>query len=305
MQKDLKQYSIGIGFTLLSALLIACVRLFVKQLTAEISVSLILILRFSIPSLFLWLFVFITGRVIKIQYFWLLLLRAIFVVAGQYCIFYYLIFGSMLNAGLFTNTSAIFVPIISLVFLGIPIKPKVWFSVIIGFIGIAFVLHPHVVAGNEMWIIAIVGLASGFFNACSQIALHKLSNKQYDGFAITIYVFSFAAVLGVIPLFFFEMLGGTHIGFSTLANCADCWYLLIGMAFVTLTNQFTRIKGYRRVKKAASLMPFGYMGIVFSGVLDWYFYKTTPDWMSIIGAVFIILSGVIMLFRHNNKENIE
>ena len=96
--------------------------------------------------------------------------------------------------------------------------------------------------------------------------------------------------------------------FSKNATTTEFWLIVLLFSLFTITNQSLRIKAYRYVNKPATLTPFFYTAILFSGILDWLVYHRTPLWNTYAGVVFIFIGGVIIAWRGNGKrknQNVE
>ena len=165
----------------------------------------------------------------------------------------------------------------------------------------AFVLHPtHHVLGWR----AIIGLMSGLLNADSQVYYHKIM-KQSDVKSATLLMFTFSTLLAFIPVvMFWHPLVNTLISFDIHNNYlaySSMFLLFVGLAFVSISNKIFRGKAYSKVSNAGQLTPFLYASIVFAGLLDWMVYGMVPDYLSIMGTVFIILSGLILYFSYRKR----
>jgi drug/metabolite transporter (DMT)-like permease len=102
-------------------------------------------------------------------------LRLASVLISQFCLFYYLAHGSLLIGMLLYNTGPLFSPILARLLLGITFGIRTVVSLLLGFAGVALVLNPF---GETLDSIVLVALASGFFNACSQLAFHQMSHLE-------------------------------------------------------------------------------------------------------------------------------
>lgn len=77
-----------------------------------------------------------------------------------------------MDAILLNNTAPLFVPIVALLITGAKTPRKVWWGVVIGFIGVALVLHP----GPQLFqLTSFIGLASGVLAAIAIVQIWILS----------------------------------------------------------------------------------------------------------------------------------
>ena len=287
-----KQFFIGIVFMLISAFFVAFIALSGKILTTHTPLTTLIFLRSFLPLLIVSWVVFLTDNKLSADNMPLHGLRALFVTLSQYCLFYYLTQGSLLVGTLLYSTSPLFAPIISRFALGQGIKPKTIISIIISFIGVILIIKPNMHTVN---LLALVGLGAGFFNACSQVTLHRCVQKQ-SPLIIAWIMYGLCSCIALFPFLIFFHESNIHFLFSGHAVSA-IWLLLIFFAFSSITNQAARSMAYKQVNKASSLSPFLYASILFSGILDWWMYDLLPDRYSIVGALLIITGGVVMVVR--------
>ncbi|MCP4473703.1 MAG: DMT family transporter [Gammaproteobacteria bacterium] len=284
----------GVGFMLLSALCIALATLIGKQLTLSLLLPLMVFLRFFLPGLLLTVILLwqrrFPQRIHQLRFH---LLRVIFTVSCQYAFFYYLAYGSILNATLLFMTSHLFVPLISRVIYKKAINRRGWISLAVGFCGVVLILQP----GSDVlsWPM-LVGLIAGLLNAGSQLTQHKQSKGRDEATTVTLSMFAFSSLLSLLlllPLLAFypapwseQIVSLTHI---------NVWPLFILFAFTSIGNQLFRSCAYHYVNKAASLSPFAYSAILFSALADWWVYHQVPNLWTGLGALLIVCSAMIKL----------
>ncbi len=293
------RYIIAILLMLLSSVFVALTSLLGKQLVLSLALPIAMLLRYLVPALLLWWIAFIT-RIPRLNKKCILHhgIRTILGVISQYALFYYLIHGSILNATLLFMTSPLFVPLISRITQKTPIKRIQWISILIGFAGVAFILKP---TPNILDWHAAIGLASGLFNAGSQVYYHKIV-KQSDVKSAILYMYTFSVILAFIPvIIFWHPLANVLSSFNSHIN-SSLIVLLIALALVGISNRTFRGKAYSKVRKASSLTPFLYTAIIFAGLLDWLVYHIVPTYLSVIGAVFIIASGFILTIEKSKQH---
>ena len=84
-------------------------------------------------------------------------------------------FISLVDAILLNNTAPLFVPIVALLITGAKTPRKVWWGIVIGFIGVALVLHP----GPQLFqLTSFIGLASGVLAAIAIVQIWVLSKTS-------------------------------------------------------------------------------------------------------------------------------
>lgn len=291
------QHIKGIGFMSISAFAVSTSFLFGQVLTDHITLCLFIFLRFLLPAVALsWLFLVTRARTFQIQNVKVHLLRSVFTVLSQYCLFYYLIHGSLLDGTLLFATSPLWVVILSGLFLRVTIKPKVWLSVIVCFVGVVLVLKPN---ADLFHLTTLIGMAGGLFNACGQLTSHRVSRQQ-DPEMVSWLMFSLSTVIALVPLLLFWH----HIDFNVLWHGQQAVWLglvWVGFTILAITNQNSRSKSYSYVRKAASVTPFIYLSIVFSALWQWGIDHQLIDLQTLFGIILVVVGGSLVLPRNKEK----
>lgn len=220
-------------------------------------------------------------------------LRATFVLASQYCYFYYLSVGSLLVGTLLWSTAGRFLPFVTYFAAHIEIKKRTLAAIAISFIGVAVVLKPT--SGFD-WLM-LIGLFAGFLNACSQEVMHY-SSKRISALSATIMMY---ALCGLGALVVLAGVGGFGKLASVMAlghpSAAHIYLVLVAFAVFSISNQAFRSKAFRLVNQPASLSPFYYAAIAVSGALDWWVYDIVPTWNVYLGTAMIVAGAVVMAWR--------
>ncbi len=118
-------------------------------------------------------------------------------------------------------------------------------------------------------------------------------------------MYSFATLIALIPAIIFwhpisELFSSAHTHINL-----DSLILITGLGLTGISNQILRGKAYCKVNKVATLTPFLYTAVVFSGLLDWLVFQKLPDYESLIGAILIIASGLtLFMLKSNDTINI-
>ncbi|WP_299494394.1 DMT family transporter [uncultured Shewanella sp.] len=290
-------FLISVVLMLFAAFSLSIVALLGKELTTLIDFPVLIFLRFFIPFLILlWIAIILIGDKWDLSQWRLLLFRALLTVSSQYCLFYYLLHGSLLNATLLFTTSGLFLPFISFLCFRAEIKIKTLVATIISFIGVSLILQ----ASGEMDGLMLIGLLSGFLNACSQVTMHY-SSKRGSAFDVTLMMFAFSSFYTfILVLVFGHFTSLSHI--LVVSQFESQWLILLGLAVFTISNQSLRTKAYSYVNKPASLTPFYYIAIVFSALLDWFYYGRTLQLHTYAGFLLIFMAAVALSWRGKNPE---
>ena len=288
----MNNFGLGILSMLISSLCVAMMCFLGQALSESLALSLLVFIRFFCPFLLaFWMLVTLDSYRFHIQPpFYLHALRALFVVAGQYCLFYALHHHSVLMATLLFSTAPLFAPIITAMVHKTPIDLKIWPSLILGFIGITCVLHPGL---KGIWNMGLlVGLGSGFFNACCQVTFQNVS-KDHSPLSELFYMFGLSALITAGPMLVSWYHYRIEHEFSYLLD-SDLLLILILFSLISMSNQMFRFKAYQYAQPIY-MAPFWYASIPMSAMLDWYFKGHIPDILTVIGSCCVIVGGVLMV----------
>lgn len=195
----------------------------------------------------------------------------------------------LVNAVLLNNTTPLFIPFITLLWLKIKIDEKIWYAILTGFAGIIFILKPsshELLKEGDLY-----GLASGIILAVSYVDLKILTKTE--SFVTIIFYYSLIAFLISAP---FALLSRADLTPHILY-----YGILTGVFFVSYL--YLLQYSYKFIEPV-KLSPFNYLVIVFTGIFDWLFFDNIPDLFSVIGIVLVSAGGIIAISLHekDNKE---
>ena len=286
------QYHNSVYFMLLSTLCVAFVGLLAKEATTIFGLNSAIILRFTIPLVILVAIL----RLIKYKISWSMQLklhffRAILVTAGQYCLFYYLSKGSLVNGALLVNTAPFFITLNVMYSERRMPKKYSLLSLTIGFVGIIWVLQPGT---GLLQPLSIIGLLSGLLTACSQVINHKISKTEND-IMISLHLYLFCSIISVTAVLATIATGALSLNnLISLPPSPQLWLMWLLFACISFASQIFRSKAYIRVKNASVLAPLLFTTVLFASIFDLSLYNKLPDLNSIIGGSLIFLSSIII-----------
>ncbi len=291
-----KNYEIAAGFTVLSALFVALLALFGKLGLAIDSITLLVFLRFFVPFLILLPFLAISGYLKELSFFKQSpsqLIRCLCVLGSQYCFFYYLKEGSLLNANLLLNTGPIFIPLLARIFYKQSIDRVTIFCIFLSLVGVIFILKPnHGIIDPK----GIFGALSGLFMAGSQTIYGVNAKKEKQGVNL-FYLFCLPSIFA-LPVVFFSGLRLTH-AISDLSSWAVIW-LILGISLSSIFNQIFRGFAYQRAD-APSLAPFLYASTVIAALFDWTIFGVTPTLFTLIGFTLVLFASIYKIHHHRRQ----
>ena len=180
--------------------------------------------------------------------------------------------------------SPIIVCLISVLFLGEKIGGWRWFAVCAGFVGVLLIIRPQ----GEFHPATLLSLL-----AATGLAIYALFTRKLSDDLCPHELQFFSGLLGTVGLAGAALFVWEPVGFGI-------WGLMLGTGFAAwLGHEFlTRAHNFA---SASVLMPFFYSFLVFITLLDITIYHNVPDFMTILGAAIIVLSGLTIWFREQKQ----
>lgn len=220
-------------------------------------------------------------------------LISIFYIGGMYCYFYSLTMIPMSICSLFFNSAPLYVPLLAFFILNDPSvkSKKLWIAILISFVGVGLILTPH---GKIHYSATGIFLAflSGLLIATWQVLTKKTTGNE-SPHRIAFFQMITSIIVTFFPAFFIISSHGINYlhGLWTLENIS--MLILAGISSWIYQLYRTKAMTYAPV---SYIMPFGYFGVIFVGVLDLIFWDVLPHVFSIVGMGFVVL-GVVYLLR--------
>ena len=217
---------------------------------------------------------------IKIQ-----VLRSLFLFLSTIFFFYAISIISLAEALTLAFISPIIATILSFFILKESVGPRRWIAVIMGFIGVLFVIRPGFAEVN----MATVGaVCAGVCYAFYIISTRKLSSIDSPLMTLIFTGLSGAIVISLIVPFYWNSLN------------FNGWLILISLAAIGTLAHFLLILSLNYAE-ASKLAPLSYSEIIMNVIIGYYFFGDFPNQWIWIGLIIIIASGVYISLRENKK----
>ncbi len=272
----------SILFAVIAALSFSVMSLFGKIIGDRASTDTVLFARFAI-SLFIlipWI-IRHPHTALKVAHPKKLLWRSCFSLLSFACFFYALRYISLTNALVLNNTFPLFVPLAALIHSQVKTSKKVWLGIIVGFIGVLFVLQPDVHVFQPY---SLVALASGIFGAVAIVMIRHLT-KTVSTLQILFYYFVFntAATAVVLP-------------FQWQSISSDILLLLLGVGLCGALYQLFSTLCFAKAP-VRLISPILSIVIVSGGLLaDFLIWHQFPNFWGFIGISCIVLGGTLSIY---------
>ncbi len=213
----------------------------------------------------------------------LLILRGVFGTLAMLFFFYTIATIPLGEAVILNKTSPFFVTILAYYFMKESISINTIFAVIIGFIGVIFIVKPF---GFEISFEHIMGVFGGFFAAAAYATIKKIKDI-YDARVIML---SFMGIGVIIPLLLFIFT--PYVEFKIYTQLS-VWVLIVLMAVLSTGSQWFLTRAYS-LSKASIIGVVGYSSIPFAVGFGIMLGDSLPDMYTILGIVLIILGGILV-----------
>lgn len=274
-----KEYH-GFLFGALSALSITATSIFVK-LAAEVPNEVIIFFRFAGSLILLLLLGNRRALNFSVQKLSKHLFRAVMGLSALYCYFYAVKKLPLFTAMTLSNTTPLFIPFVVLIWLKLLIPTRRFFAVALGFIGVVLIFRP---TEGLLEMATLSGLAAGLFGAVALVGLRQLSKSESTQ-ALLFYYFLIAVAVSFFPMLY------TWKPIESL----EIWVYLGAISLFASAFQYFLTLAYTHAP-ATKASTASYLGVVFSGLADWWIWGHVPSWWVFAGTVLIIAGGVLALF---------
>lgn len=284
---------LAIILSLMALVLFDAMGLIIKLLSTKFSAAELSTWRnlFGILPAFLVLYASKTwrenGKKIIIKQWKLALLRGVIASLAQLCFYWSLGLMAFATASTITYSGALFATAFAIPILGERVGIVRWLAVIIGFLGVVFILQPGSDAFTHY---SILPLAAAAFYALLTITA-KLFDSQVSSALVNVYASLSSTVCAAILTLF---LGG----FSPISSLDEIFWIIMMGAFGG-SAVLLYVVSYRMTEQS-NLAPFSYFGIPIAFFFGWAFFDETP-WDAIFpGGILIICGGLLIFWRERS-----
>ena len=263
----------GALLILLGEALLAVMGALIKHLSQELPTELIVFYRNLFGLLLLLPIILRSGfSQLKTQQLPMHLLRASLGLTAMYGFFYVLGNMPLTEAFLVKLTTPFFMPIVAALWLGESIRRKNLVAIIIGFIGVIFILRP----GTESFEpIALIGLGAAALAGSAKVCIRKMGGTE-NSVTIVFYFGLFSSVLSLIPLLW-----------SWQVPLLHHWPYILLMGLMGTLGQLALTRAYR-IANPGQIGPYVYSSVVYGAALGWFIWGEALLMTTLIGSALIL-----------------
>ena len=280
----------------------------IKSLTGEVDFIITLFARFvySLPILFILAFIARKMLFLQINNWSNIFIRSLFGFVTMIMVFSSL---QLIPIGLTTalaQSSAIYVTLLSPLFLGEKIGVIRWTAVISGLIGVFLMIDPLGII-RETNELSTLGLLLAFGSAITHaglaLILRKIGKTEHPASTALIHNFITSIIIIVAMIFFGTKFYGTigKYGSEILITQNSIFYSLIFLGFVGSFVQYLMAQSYKYAE-ATILVTLRYLAIPIAAIFGYLIWNEIPTSNQIMGGLIVIGSCLLITFREMKKN---
>ncbi|MCY4292945.1 MAG: DMT family transporter [Roseovarius sp.] len=203
--------------------------------------------------------------------------------------------------------SPLLIALFSIIFLGEKVGPRRWAAIMVGFMGVLFIVKPGTSAFQFAALFPMV--AATLYAAMSIIARRIRHTESAPTMAIYVQIVFFTSSLASLAVIgdgrFSE--STDHASFLFLLRAwapveGHDWPLLMLLGLCGLLGNVFISQAFR-LSEAAFAAPFEYVSMLMAIVWGVTVFGTWPDTSAWIGIAFILGSGIYLVFREGRRES--
>jgi drug/metabolite transporter (DMT)-like permease len=197
---------------------------------------------------------------------------------------------------------------LSVVILGEKVGPRRWLALIVGFMGVLFIVKPGSTTFNMGSIFILISV---LFYALNVMLTRKLQTTDssatmayYSSLVYLVAAFvlaPLAIVVGEIP--------DAHPSIAflfrawTMPTLLD-WVIMSGLGLVWAGGMYCMARAYS-LAQASVVAPFEYVSLPINVMWGFVFWQEIPTLMTVAGAFLTLSSGMYVLYRERREQPME
>ena len=280
----------------------------IKSLTGEVDFIITLFARFvySLPILFILAFIARKMLFLQINNWGNIFIRSLFGFVTMIMVFSSL---QLIPIGLTTalaQSSAIYVTLLSPLFLGEKIGLIRWTAVISGLIGVFLMINPIGII-NETSELSTLGLLLAFSSAITHaglaLILRKIGKTEHPASTALIHNFITSIIIIIAMIIFGTKFYGTigKYGSEILVTPNSIFYSLIFLGLVGSFVQYLMAQSYKYAE-ATILVTLRYLAIPIAAIFGYLIWDEIPTSNQIMGGLIVIGSCLLITYREMKKN---
>ena len=223
-----------------------------------------------------------------------LIFRGLMGTIALYTLLYCIMHLPLGTAMSYNLTSALFIALFSFLLFREYAGRWVLLAVLIGFTGMLLIYKPNI---HLPWFYHLAGLISGITSAIAYLTVGRLTNFYDTRVIVLSFVLTgvLTPLLFVLIRFLFQLPADELLFIDWRWPQSNEWWIVLLMGSAALFGQYFVTKAYG-ADKAGVVSAISYANIIFSIFIGMMLGDAFPDWVSLVGILCIISSGLIISF---------
>lgn len=198
------------------------------------------------------------------------------------------------------NSAPLMITFLSVVWLGEKVDPRRWLALVVGFMGVLFIVRPGSTTFNLGSIFALI---STLFYALSVMVTRRL--RTTDSSATMAYYSSLVYLVAAFILAPLAIVMGENPdAHPSLAFLFRAWTIptvldggiMAGLGLVWAGAMYFVARAYS-LAQASVAAPFEYTPLLLNVMWGFLIWQEIPTWSTVAGALLTLLSGLYILYR--------
>ena len=203
------------------------------------------------------------------------------------------------------NSAPLLITFLSVVVLGEKVGPRRWLALIMGFIGVLFIVRPGSATFNYGSLFILTATLFYAFNIMITRHLRTTDSSATMAYYSTLVYLVAAFTLAPLAILIGEAPNAhPSIAFLlrawTMPTWVD-WAIMSGLGVVWATGMYLVARAYS-LAQASVAAPFEYMALLYNVMWGFVIWREVPTWATWAGAVLTILSGAYILYRERRER---
>jgi len=295
----------GVSFLMLSALIFSLQNIAVKWIGGDYSILEIVTFRSLIALPFTLLFYRYEGKrgLPTTQRHTLEYVRGAFLFLSYTTHFMGLAALPLADVESIRFSAPLMITFLSVVMLGEKVGPRRWLALIVGFVGVLFIVRPGSVTFNLGSIFILISVLFYALNVMLTRRLQTTDSSATMAYYSSLVYLVAAFVLAPLP----AIVGGIPDAHPSIAFLLRAWtmptfldwIIMSGLGLVWAGGMYCMARAYSAAQ-ASVVAPFEYVSLPINIMWGFVIWQEIPTLMTLAGAFLTLSSGMYILYRERN-----
>ena len=267
----------GAMLLVVGELLLALMAAIIKHLSGELPSEIIVFCRNLLGLMILMPMLIGHGgiRGLRTQRIGMHFIRAATGVAAMFCFFYTIAHIPLAEAVIVKMTAPFLLPLVAWLWLGDRINSITFYAILLGFVGVLFILRP---ATGHFDPVMLVALAGAVLMSIAKVSIRRMADTEPPR-RIVFWFGVFSTLISAVPLIWVRPLPGIeHLP----------WLLAIGLlatlAQIAMTTAYS-------LASPGRIGLYNYTSVIWAALLGLVFWGEWIHWSTLVGTALIFMAG--------------